>query len=64
LCVSMLLLLLGGKFDEPCDGLDCSRGCRCFPEKGSRVSLSQVFNCVLSSGVWGNAFHFMSSSLV
>uniref|UniRef100_A0AAV2KKV7 Uncharacterized protein n=1 Tax=Knipowitschia caucasica TaxID=637954 RepID=A0AAV2KKV7_KNICA len=24
------------KSDEPCNGRDCSRGCKCLPEKGSR----------------------------
>uniref|UniRef100_A0A8C5GLM7 Secreted protein n=1 Tax=Gouania willdenowi TaxID=441366 RepID=A0A8C5GLM7_GOUWI len=28
----------GSTFDEPCAGLDCSRGCKCHPEKGHRVS--------------------------
>lgn len=27
-----------GKFDEPCAGRDCRAGCKCLPEKGSRVS--------------------------
>lgn len=27
-----------GKFDGPCDGRDCSSGCKCNPEKGGRVS--------------------------
>lgn len=30
--------LQGANIDEPCAGLDCSRGCQCNPEKGSRVS--------------------------
>lgn len=29
----------GDNSNEPCAGLDCSRGCRCNPEKGARVSL-------------------------
>ncbi|XP_007576131.1 complement C1q and tumor necrosis factor-related protein 9A-like [Poecilia latipinna] len=32
----------GGKSDEPCAGLDCSRGCKCFPEKGSRGRPGQM----------------------
>lgn len=38
LCFFFLFLQGTGKFDEPCAGLDCSRGCKCNPEKGSRVS--------------------------
>lgn len=34
----LFLFLQGTKFDGPCGGLDCSGGCRCNPEKGSRVS--------------------------
>uniref|UniRef100_A0A8C5X1N1 Uncharacterized protein n=1 Tax=Malurus cyaneus samueli TaxID=2593467 RepID=A0A8C5X1N1_9PASS len=28
----------GKKYTGPCGGRDCSGGCQCFPEKGSRVS--------------------------
>uniref|UniRef100_A0A673ADL2 Uncharacterized protein n=1 Tax=Sphaeramia orbicularis TaxID=375764 RepID=A0A673ADL2_9TELE len=35
-CLSVCLQ--GNKLNEPCAGLDCSGGCRCNPEKGSRVS--------------------------
>uniref|UniRef100_A0A3B3BS86 Uncharacterized protein n=1 Tax=Oryzias melastigma TaxID=30732 RepID=A0A3B3BS86_ORYME len=31
--------ILGGKkYSGPCGGRDCSGGCKCFPEKGGRVS--------------------------
>lgn len=35
----------GKKNSGPCGGRDCSGGCKCFPEKGARVSL----NCALNS---------------
>ena len=36
--------LQGGKsYTGPCGGRDCSGGCQCFPEKGSRVS--SIFSC-------------------
>uniref|UniRef100_A0A8C0U305 Uncharacterized protein n=1 Tax=Cyanistes caeruleus TaxID=156563 RepID=A0A8C0U305_CYACU len=28
------------KYTGPCGGRDCSGGCQCFPEKGSRVTLA------------------------
>lgn len=31
----------GKKHSGPCGGRDCSGGCKCFPEKGARVSLSR-----------------------
>lgn len=31
----------GKKHGGPCGGRDCSGGCKCFPEKGARVSLSR-----------------------
>lgn len=35
----------GKKYTGPCGGRDCSGGCQCFPEKGSRVS--NMFSCKL-----------------
>lgn len=31
----------GKKHSGPCGGRDCSGGCKCFPEKGARVSVSR-----------------------
>lgn len=36
--LTLCCFLQGDKFDEPCNGLDCSRGCQCLPQKGARVS--------------------------
>uniref|UniRef100_A0A8C8DWL8 Uncharacterized protein n=1 Tax=Oryzias sinensis TaxID=183150 RepID=A0A8C8DWL8_9TELE len=36
--LTLCCFLQGDKFDEPCNGLDCSRGCQCLPQKGGRVS--------------------------
>uniref|UniRef100_A0A8C3RBU0 Uncharacterized protein n=1 Tax=Cyanoderma ruficeps TaxID=181631 RepID=A0A8C3RBU0_9PASS len=40
---------LGGKksYSGPCGGRDCSAGCKCFPEKGARVSLFRLIQLVL-----------------
>uniref|UniRef100_A0A4W5MIC1 Uncharacterized protein n=1 Tax=Hucho hucho TaxID=62062 RepID=A0A4W5MIC1_9TELE len=38
-CVQSCTECLGGKkYSGPCGGRDCSGGCKCFPEKGARVS--------------------------
>uniref|UniRef100_A0A8C3REP9 Uncharacterized protein n=1 Tax=Cyanoderma ruficeps TaxID=181631 RepID=A0A8C3REP9_9PASS len=39
----------GGKksYSGPCGGRDCSAGCKCFPEKGARVSLFRLIQLVL-----------------
>uniref|UniRef100_A0A8B9GDR6 Uncharacterized protein n=1 Tax=Amazona collaria TaxID=241587 RepID=A0A8B9GDR6_9PSIT len=41
----------GGKksYSGPCGGRDCSAGCKCFPEKGARVSLFSLIQFVLNS---------------
>uniref|UniRef100_A0A8D2PA95 Uncharacterized protein n=1 Tax=Zosterops lateralis melanops TaxID=1220523 RepID=A0A8D2PA95_ZOSLA len=41
----------GGKksYSGPCGGRDCSAGCKCFPEKGARVSLFRLIEFVLAS---------------
>lgn len=37
--LSVVSVLQGGKkHSGPCGGRDCSGGCKCFPEKGARVS--------------------------
>uniref|UniRef100_A0A8C3TMH7 Uncharacterized protein n=1 Tax=Catharus ustulatus TaxID=91951 RepID=A0A8C3TMH7_CATUS len=36
----------GKKYTGPCGGRDCSGGCQCFPEKGSRVSNMFSWNCL------------------
>uniref|UniRef100_A0A803TJ61 Uncharacterized protein n=1 Tax=Anolis carolinensis TaxID=28377 RepID=A0A803TJ61_ANOCA len=44
-----IICLMGGKsYTGPCAGRDCSGGCECLPEKGSRVStivLQQKESC-------------------
>uniref|UniRef100_A0A8C3C8B1 Uncharacterized protein n=1 Tax=Cairina moschata TaxID=8855 RepID=A0A8C3C8B1_CAIMO len=42
---------LGGKksYTGPCGGRDCSAGCKCFPEKGARVSLFSLIQLFLVS---------------
>lgn len=48
LSLSLFLLSQGnGKSDEPCAGRDCRSGCKCLPEKGSRVS-----QCTSSDWWW------------
>uniref|UniRef100_A0A8C0EAD9 Uncharacterized protein n=1 Tax=Bubo bubo TaxID=30461 RepID=A0A8C0EAD9_BUBBB len=44
-------LKFGGKksYSGPCGGRDCSAGCKCFPEKGARVSLFSLMQVVLVS---------------
>lgn len=43
--------LKGGKksYGGPCGGRDCSAGCKCFPEKGARVSLFSLIQLALVS---------------
>lgn len=43
------LCLQGTKSDEPCAGRDCSKGCKCIPEKGGRVSHVPSALCRLGS---------------
>lgn len=45
----LFLCLQGTKSDEPCDGRDCSKGCKCIPEKGGRVSHVPSARCRLGS---------------
>uniref|UniRef100_A0A3B4ZDW8 TIL domain-containing protein n=1 Tax=Stegastes partitus TaxID=144197 RepID=A0A3B4ZDW8_9TELE len=40
----------GHKHSGPCGGRDCSGGCKCFPEKGARVSLTAP-NCSILPNV-------------
>uniref|UniRef100_A0A3Q2YBT2 Uncharacterized protein n=1 Tax=Hippocampus comes TaxID=109280 RepID=A0A3Q2YBT2_HIPCM len=35
---NLLLAAAQYKHSGPCGGRDCSGGCKCFPEKGARVS--------------------------
>uniref|UniRef100_A0A8D3DKU0 Secreted protein n=1 Tax=Scophthalmus maximus TaxID=52904 RepID=A0A8D3DKU0_SCOMX len=46
LLVVSLCFLQGTKSDEPCAGRDCSGGCKCHPEKGSRVSHVVIFTAL------------------
>uniref|UniRef100_A0A803SR43 Uncharacterized protein n=1 Tax=Anolis carolinensis TaxID=28377 RepID=A0A803SR43_ANOCA len=50
ICLFLPKSILGGKkfYQGPCGGRDCSAGCRCFPEKGARVSGNVVFLNMLS----------------
>uniref|UniRef100_A0A8B9EJ37 Uncharacterized protein n=1 Tax=Anser cygnoides TaxID=8845 RepID=A0A8B9EJ37_ANSCY len=36
-------------YTGPCGGRDCSTGCKCFPEKGARVSLFSLIQQFLVS---------------
>uniref|UniRef100_A0A3Q3XIT3 Secreted protein n=1 Tax=Mola mola TaxID=94237 RepID=A0A3Q3XIT3_MOLML len=51
---SLLEELGGKKHGGPCGGRDCSGGCKCFPEKGARVSpLCAALSFLTSVNQWG-----------
>uniref|UniRef100_A0A3Q2THJ0 Secreted protein n=1 Tax=Fundulus heteroclitus TaxID=8078 RepID=A0A3Q2THJ0_FUNHE len=61
-CLQKEVLGSGFKHSGPCGGRDCSGGCKCFPEKGARVSPFSV-STVSNSPANAPLYYFYSAVL-